>query len=152
MPKQYHVCLSPEQRATCEKLTRAKTASTRQRCHARILLLADQHAPTGSRTDAAISETVRTSPATVNRVRRRFAQAGLEAALYHRPQEKRKAPVLDGAGEAHLIAMVCGAPPTGHQRWTLQLLKAQLIEHGYTDTISHETVRRRLKKTNLSLG
>lgn len=152
MPKAYHVCLSSQQRITCETLLRAKTTSPRQRTHARILLLADRHAPAGSRTDGAIGETVRTSPATVARVRRRFAQAGLEAALFHRPQANRKQPILDGAGEAHLIAMVCSAPPAGHQRWSLHLLKDKLIEHGYTDTISHETVRQRLKKTNLSLG
>jgi Homeodomain-like domain len=152
MAKTYHVVLSPEERSVCEKLLRSKTASARRRTHARILLLADHNAPTGSRTDGAISETARTSLATVARVRRRFTQAGLAAALVHRPQENRKEPVLDGAGEAHLIAMVCSAPPAGHQRWTLHLLQAKLIEHGYTDTISHETVRQRLKKTNLSLG
>ena len=148
MPKTYHVRLAVEQRALCEKRLRSKTASARQRTHARILLLADQHDPAGSRTDGVISATAHTSLATVARVRRRFVQAGLEAALFHRPQERRKAPVLDGAGEAHLIAMVCSAPPQGYKRWTLHLLKDQLIEHGYTDTLSHETVRRRLKKTN----
>jgi hypothetical protein len=152
MPKAYHVGLAPEQRDSCEKLLRSKTASARQRTHARILLLADQNAPAGSRTDAAISATVRTSLATIARVRRRFAQAGLEAALVHRPQENRKEPALDGVAEAHLIAMVCSSPPAGHQRWTLHLLKDKLIEQGYADTVSHETVRQRLKKTNLSLG
>jgi len=148
MPKTYHVYLSAEQRDRCEKLLRAKTASTRQRTHARIVLLADRQAPAGSRTDGAISETARTSLATVARVRQRFAQAGLEAALFHRPQENRKEPALDGVAEAHLIAMVCSAPPAGRQRWTLHLLKERLIEQGYTDTVSHETVRQRLKKTN----
>ena len=152
MPKAYHVSLSAQERERCEQLLRSKTVSARQRAHARILLLADCHAPAGSRTDSAISETTRTSLATVARVRRRFAQAGLEAALFHKPQENRKEPVLDGAAEAHLIALVCGAPPAGYQRWTLHLLQDQLIEHGYTDSVSHETVRQRLKKTNLSLG
>jgi hypothetical protein len=152
MPKAYHVSLAPEQRDVCEKLLRSKSASARQRTHARILLLADRQAPAGSRTDSAISETVRTSLATVARVRRRFAQAGLEAALVHQPQENRREPVLDGAAEAHLVALVCGAPPAGHKRWTLHLLQDRLIAQGYTDSVSHETVRQRLKKTNLSLG
>jgi hypothetical protein len=152
MSKAYHVSLSAEQRDTCEKLLRAKTATPRQRPHARILLLADRQTPAGSQADGAIGATARTSVATVARVRRRFVEAGLEAALFHRPQANRKEPTLDGAGEAHLIAMVCSAPPAGHQRWTLHLLKDRLIEHGYTNMISHENVRRRLKKTNLSLG
>jgi Homeodomain-like domain len=152
MSKRYQVCLSDEQRGSCEKLLRSRTASARQRTHARILLLADQHAPAGSRTDGAISETARTSLATVARVRRRFVAGGLEAALLHQPQENRKEPALDGVAEAHLIALVCGAPPAGHQRWSLHLLKDRLIEQGYTNTVSHETVRQRLKKTNLSLG
>ena len=152
MPKAYQVFLDVEQRTVCERLLRSKTASARQRIHARILLLADGHAPTGGRTDGAISETVRASLATIARVRRRFVEVGLPAALFHKPQENRAAPALDGAAEAHLIALVCGAPPAGRQRWTLQLLKEHLIEHGYTDTVSHETVRQRLKKMNSSRG
>jgi hypothetical protein len=85
-------------------------------------------------------------------VRRRFACQGLEAALYHKPQENRKLRARDGGAEAHLIALVCGAPPQGHKRWSLHLLKDTLIQRGYTDTVSHETVRQTLKKTNLSLG
>lgn len=152
MAKTYHVLLSAPERQVCETLLRSRTASARQRTHARILLLADGHAPAGSRTDGAISETVRASLATIARVRRRFVAAGLQAALFHKPQENRAAPALDGAAEAHLIALVCGAPPAGRQRWTLHLLKDQLIEQGYTDTVSHETVRQRLKKMNSSRG
>ena len=152
MRPSYHVCLSPEQRDHCETVVRSRHRSARQRTHARILLLADTQAPAGRQPDAAISTAARTSRSTVGRVRRRFVEAGLEAALYHQPQEHRKAPVLDGAAEAHLIALVCGAPPEGYQRWSLQLLKDTLIEQGYTDTVSHETVRQRLKKMNLSRG
>ena len=152
MRQSYHVCLSPEQRDQCETVVRSRHSSTRQRTHARILLLADTQAPSGRQTDTAISTAVRTSLSTVGRVRRRFVEAGLEAALYHQPQANRKEPALDGAAEAHLIALVCGAPPTGHQRWSLHLLKETLIEQGYAESVSHETVRQRLKKTNLSLG
>jgi hypothetical protein len=152
MTKQYHVTLTATDRDRLLQVIKARSSSERQRTRARILLLADTTQPDGGAPDAVISQRARTSPATVERVRRRFAADGLEAALAHRPQLNRKEPVLDGEAEAHLIALVCGAPPDGQQRWTLQLLKDTLIERGYTATVSHETVRQRLKKMNLSLG
>jgi hypothetical protein len=152
MTRQYHVTLTPAERVRLQQVITARQSSQRQRTRARILLLADASQPDGAAADAVISRKARTSPATVGRVRRRFATAGLEAALSHQPQENRKEPALDGEAEAHLVALVCGAPPDGQQRWTLQLLKETLIERGYTDTVSHETVRQRLKKMNLSLG
>jgi hypothetical protein len=150
--KQYQVRLTPVERDRLQRLLQSRSSSPRERTRARILLLADASQPGGSTADGAISEQARTNPATVGRVRRRFATDGLAAALTHQPQAKRKEPALDGAAEAHLVALVCGAPPEGHQRWTLQLLKETMIERGYTDAVSHETVRHRLKKMNLSLG
>ena len=152
MTKQYHVTLTPAERDRLQRVITARQSSQRQRIRARILLLADAAQPDGAALDDVIRQKARTSLATVGRVRRRFAAGGLEAALAHRPQRNRKEPVLDGAAEAHLVALVCGAPPAGQQRWTLHLLKDTLIEGGYTDTVSHETVRQRLKKMNLSLG
>ncbi len=152
MTKQYHVTLTPAERDRLQRGITARQSSQRQRTHARILLLADAAQPDGTAPDAVISQKARTSPATVGSVRRRFATAGLEAALSHQPQLNRKEPALDGEAKAHLVALVCGAPPDGQQRWTLHLLKETLIEGGYTDTVSHETVRQRLNKMNLSLG
>ncbi len=152
MRKRYHVTLTPADRDHLQRVIKARQSSPRQRTRARILLLADTTQPDGGAPDDVVSQKARTSPATVERVRRRFATGGLEAALAHQPQLKRKEPVLDGAAEAHLVALVCGAPPEGQQRWTLHLLKDTLIEGGYTNTVSHETVRQRLKKMNLSLG
>jgi hypothetical protein len=152
MTKQYHVTLTPAERDRLQHVITARQSSQRQRNHYLIMLLADAVQPDGAVPDAVISQKARTSPATVGRVRRRFATAGLEAALSHQPQVNRKEPALDGEAEAHLVALVCGAPPDGQQRWTLQLLKETLIERGYADTVSHETVRQRLKKMNLSLG
>jgi homeodomain-containing protein len=146
------VTLTSAERDRLQRVIPARQSSQRQRTHARILLLADATQPDGAAPDAVISQKARTSLATVGRVRRRFAAAGLEAALSHKPQVNRKDPALDGAAEAHLVALVCGAPPDGQQRWTLHLLKETLIEGGYTDAVSHETVRQRLKKMNLSLG
>lgn len=79
-------------------------------------------------------------------------RGGLEAALHHKEQEKRKGRILDGAGEAHLITLVHSAPPDGHKCWGLHLLKDTLIEQRVVDTIPHEAVRQTLKKTRSSRG
>jgi Homeodomain-like domain len=153
--KQYHVKLDEAQRRLLEKVVNSNKSSIRQRTHARILLLADANQAGGACKDEVICEKARTSASTVVRVRQRFAQAGetgLEAALFHKPQEQRKARKLDGAGEAHLIALVCGAPPAGHKQWNLRLLRDKLVEMQVVDTISHEAVRTTLKKMNLSRG
>lgn len=146
MRKQYHVTLTPQQRNRLQQTVHSRRSSQRQRTHARILLLADTRQPSGAAPDAAICHAAHTSPSTVARVRRRFACHGLEPALDHKPQENRKPRALDGNAEAHLVALVCGAPPEGHKRWSLHLLKDTLIQRGYTNTVSHETVRQTLKK------
>ena len=89
---------------------------------------------------------------TVNRVRQRFCERGLAPSLRRKEQETRKERLLDGDSEAHLIALVCSAPPDGHKRWGLHLLKNTLIERRIVDTISHEAVRQALKKMNLNPG
>jgi len=150
--KQYHVLLDEAQRTRLEAAARSNKNSPRERTRARILLLADAAPAGGDAKDEVICQKVRTSASTVVRVRQRFAQAGVEAALSHKPQEKRKARKLDGAGEAHLIALVCSAPPAGHKQWGLHLLKDKLIEMQVVDSISHEAVRTTLKKMHLNRG
>jgi hypothetical protein len=150
--KQYHVLLDEEQRTHLEEAARSNKNSPRERTRARILLLADAAQEGGGDKDEVICQKVRTSISTVVRVRQRFAQQGLEGALSHKPQEKRKARKLDGVGEAHLLALVCSAPPEGRKQWSLHLLKDKLIAMQVVDTISHEAVRATLKKMNLSRG
>jgi transposase len=87
----------------------------------------------------------------VANVRQRLVEEGFTAALQPHPGGHR-ARKLDGDSEAHLIALACGQPPPGHQRWTLRLLADRLVALDYVDTISHETVRQTLKKTSLSRG
>ena len=146
--KKYTVALSGEDRLAVEKVARSYRRSERERLHARILL----QAAADDATDAEVAAELHTCVATVGRVRRHCAEEGWKAAVYRRPQGHRKARVLDGAGEAHLIAIACGAPPDGHKRWSLVLLKERLIEMRITDSISTETVRQTLKKTHLNLG
>jgi hypothetical protein len=150
--KQYIVALSEEQRQKVEIVARSYKHSERERKRARILLLADTHRQEGGLPDAAICEQLHVCDATVGQVRRRFAQEGVDAAVSHREQARRKARVLDGQAEAFLIATVCSAPPTGQKRWTLHLLADRLVQQGYVDAVSHETVRQTLKKMNLSPG
>ena len=151
-PKTHPVALVAQQRAELTRKSISQKQSARERRRARILLLADEAQEGGAVPDAAIAAQVKVCLATVGRVRQRFAQAKeqgqdeLHTALRHKEQDKRKPRLLDGEAKAHLIALVCSAPPDGHKRWGLHLLKEALIEQRITDTISHETVRQTLKK------
>ena len=150
--RKYDVALSEEQRKKVQIVARSYKHSERERKRANILLLSDTNREDGGLLDADICTQLKVCDATVGQVRRRFAQKGWEAALYRREQENRKPRALDGKAEAFLIATTCGAPPEGQKRWTLSLLQKSLIEAGYTDSVSHETVRQTLKKMNLSPG
>src|SRR5262249_62369776 len=90
------------------------------------------------------------SPRTIERVRQRFVEEGIESALLPRPTKRIYARALDGAQEAHLIALACSKPPEGKRRWTLRLLAERAVELGYAEALSHETVRRTLPKTSRS--
>ena len=152
MAKKYRVTLTDEERAELQRVIRAGKGSARALAHARILLKADQ-APGGPAwTDEAIAEAVEVSLPTIERVRQRCVEAGLGAALRPRPARAHKPRKLDGAQEAHLIALACSPPPTGREGWSLRLLADKLVELEVVADISHETVRRTLKKTNSSRG
>ena len=150
--KKYVVTLCDQQRQDLERVATANKRSLRERTRARILLLADTARPDGGHKDTDISKTVHTCVLTVGRIRRRFCQDGQEPAFKHKQQHNRKRRVLDGEAEAHLIALTCSTPPEGHKRWSLHLLQDRLIEQRIVDTVSHETVRQTLKKTNLNPG
>ena len=153
MPKKkYIVSLTPEERASLEKITTIGKTSAYKINHARILLLADTNYEEGGSIDQAIASTLNISVSTIERVRQRFVEESLEQALNRQPQSQRKPRRLDGEQEAHLIAITCSTPPSGCSRWTLRLLAEKLVELEEVESISHETVRQTLKKTNLSLG
>lgn len=151
--KKYKVTLTAEERQQLSDLIAAGRAAARKLAHARILLKADA-APGGPAwLDQAIAEAVEVSVATVERVRQRFVEQGLDAALSRKPRQRPgREPKLDGRGEARLIALACSAPPPGRKEWTLQLLADKLVELAVVDTVSDETVRRALKKTRSSRG
>jgi transposase len=146
MAKKYRVTLTPEERTELEAMISRGKADARKLAHARILLQADE-APGGpGRTDADIAAALDTSTRTIERVRQRFVEQGLESALSPQPTKRIYARALDGRQEAHLIALACSKPPDGKRRWTLRLLAERVVELGYAEAVSHETVRRTLKK------
>jgi len=145
--KKYHVRLTEAERQQLRVWSQSHHRSALERKRARILLLTDVNQEDGRLwADAQIAAQVKADDQTVSRVRQRFAERGLLASVQRKQQDRRKPRLLDGAGEAHLIALTCSAPPEGHARWSLHLLKETLIEQQITDTISHETVRQTLKK------
>lgn len=150
--KKHHVALSTEQRPQVEKLARSNKASIRERVRARILLAVDEEQPGGGQKDADAARLAGSNAVTVAFVRQRFVRRGLQATLHHREQVRRKARKLDGQAEAHLVALVCGAPPAGRKRWSLHLLADQMVAAGFCEALSHETVRQTLKKTRSSRG
>ena len=147
--KKYKVTLSADERQFLHDMIAAGKASALKLAYARILLKADASADGPAWTDVRIAEAVEVNRTTVEQVRQRFVEQGLEAALVRkkqdRPSRERK---LDGDGEARLIALACSQPPRGRAAWTLRLLADRLVELQVVDTISTETVRQALKKTN----
>jgi transposase len=149
----YKVTLTAEERQELQDLIAAGKAAAKKLMHARILLKADAADAGPAWPDDRIAEAIDVSAATVGRVRQRFVEEGLEAALVRkkqdRPSRERK---LDGRAEARLIALACSEPPDGRAAWTLQLLADKLVELKIVDSVCDETVRRVLKKTRSSRG
>lgn len=146
MAKQYIVCLTEEERSDLEDLVYKGKAAAHKRLHAHILLKADVSDAGEKRTDSAISEALGISTRTIERVRQRLVQEGLEAALSRAKPPRVRSRVLDGENEAHLIALACTDAPDGRSRWTLRLLGQRMVERGYVASVSHETIRQVLKK------
>ena len=146
--KRYVVTLTADERGQLEALTKAGKRSVRTVTRARVLLLADQGDGGPGWEDRRVAEALGCGHRTVERVRERFVTAGLDAALTHKAQDKpSRTPVLDGKAEARLVALACAATPDGRKAWTLRLLADKLVELEVVDAVSHETVRRVLKKT-----
>ena len=150
MNKKYRVRLTDEERNHLEKLVRKGKAHARKLLYARILLKADEDGP-ASWTDEKIADALEVSAATVARERRRYFEEGLEVALMPKKPGRPRRRVLDGRAEAHLIALASSNPPEGREHWPLRLLADRMVELGYVESLSYETVRRTLKKTTSSL-
>jgi len=150
--KKYRVSLAPEARAQLQALLTSGTAPARTLTHARILLKADETDGQPVWSNADIAQMLEVSEPTISRVRQRFATAGLDAALHRKPPARDWERKLDGAQEAHLIALSCSAAPAGRERWTLRLLAEKMVALGHVDAVSYETIRRTLKRGSSSPG
>jgi transposase len=152
MNRKYIVKLSDEQKQHLEKLITSGTSPARMLTRARILLKSDQSANGPNWPYEKIVEAYDVSEMLIRDVRKRFAEAGIEAALQRKKPAREYEHSLDGEAEAHLIALACSEPPEGQKRWTLRLLKKAMQERMYVETVSHETIRTTLKKRRLSHG
>jgi len=149
--KRYRVTLTDDDRAVLYRLIASGTAPARTLTHARILLKADEGEGGPAWSDTRIAEALDVDASTAGRVRTRFVREGRDVALRHRPLRATTSPTLTGADEAHLIALACGAPPTGRERWSVRLLAGEFVTVEGTG-VSRELVRRTLKKTRSSRG
>ena len=148
MVKRYRVTLTAEERSRLEQMIGSGKGAARKLAHARVLLKADEAAGGPGWGDGQIAEAVEVGLVTVARVRERFVEEGLEAALVPKPPARSYARKLDAAGEARLAALACTKPPEGRKRWTLTLLADRLVALGVAESLSYEAVRQALKKTS----
>jgi hypothetical protein len=152
--KRYRVTLERTERETLEQITRKGSHASQKVINALILLNCDEGEFNERLTPCGdVAEVLRISARKVERVKKRFVEESMEAALGGRQGRRatyvRKA---DGDFEAHLIALSCSKPPKGHAQWSLRLLAERVVELDYIDSVSYETVRRVLKKTRSNHG
>jgi hypothetical protein len=146
------VSLTEAERARLRTRTGSGVAPARILTRARILLKADQGEGGAAWADAAIAGALEVHSTTVARIRRQFVEQGLESALARKRPDRVYTRTLDGAAEAHLVAIACSNPPAGRERWTLRLLADELVRLEVVDAVSYETVRRTLQQTHSSRG
>lgn len=150
--KRYRVTLSiAEREFLINQINSGKYKNTRLR-RAQILLGSDESIEGKNLTDEQINISYGASISTIERTRQRFVEEGFEQALHGKPRPVNAKRKIDGRAESQLIALRCSDPPEGINKWTLRLLADQLVELGYVDSISHQSVSDTLKKHQLSLG
>lgn len=146
LAKKYIVRLTEKERSYLDRLIHKGQVSAHQRLHAEILLKADISDLGAHWTDQQISEAFDLSTRTIERVRERLVREGLASALNRAPPSRVRSRIIDGENEAHLIALACGEAPKGRSCWTLRLLGQRMVELGYVESVSYETIRQTLKK------
>jgi hypothetical protein len=152
MSPRYRVTLTKEERKELEHMTRRGKIHARRFIHARALLLCDAGEEGPAWPVADVAEALGVTSRAIEHLKKRFVEDGFEAALERKPREKPPREVIfDGAFEARLIALACSDAPEGHRRWTVRLLADKAVELKFAKTVSHMTVQRVLKKTNLNL-
>ena len=152
MRARYRVTLTVQERQELEALTKTAKTNAKRFLYARSLLLCDAGPYGLAWTVADTAEAMGVTPRTIEHLKKRFVEEGLDAALERRRREKPPREVIfDGAFEARLIALACSETPQGRRRWTVRLLAEKAVELSLAPSVSHMTVQRILKKTNLNL-
>jgi hypothetical protein len=147
MSPRYRVTLTEQERSELEILTRRGKTHARRFIHARALLLCDAGPHGPAWTVADVAEALGVTSRTIEHLKKRFVEAGIEAALERKPREKPPRDVIfDGAFEARVIALACSNAPEGYRRWTVRLLADKAVELNFAPSVSHMTVQRVLKK------
>jgi hypothetical protein len=150
MPR-YRVTLTALERQELEAMSKTGKTNARRFLYARALLLCDAGPHGTAWTVAATAEAMGVTTRTIEHLKKRFVEDGLAAALERKERESPREVIFDGAFEARLIALACSDAPEGRRRWTVRLLAEKAVELQLAPTVSHMTVQRLLKKTNLSL-
>ncbi len=151
--KKFTVTLTNDECAELKKISSKGKHRSRKNLNALILFGCDEGKHQEKRsTNEEISRVLNTSMRKIDRVKKRFVVDGFDIALNGRKGSRVYAKKADGDFEAHLVALSCSKPPKGFARWSLRLLADRVVELDYIDSISHESIRRILKKTNSSLG
>jgi len=148
LAKKYIVQLTEEEHTELKDVVHKGKVAAHKRLHAEILLKADISDLGDKWQDKQISHAFGVSIRTVERVRERLVKECLESALNRAKSNRTKSSIINGENEAHLIALACSDAPEGYGRWTLRLLGQHMVELGYVDSVSHETIRQTLKKMN----
>lgn len=154
MPKiKYRFSLTPEERSELEAIVAKGKHSSQKVLNALILLNYDEAAPEARNLgEQEIAKVLNISTMKINRVKQRFVEEGLDIALEGHKGKREHQRKADGDFEAHLVALSCSEPPDGYTRWSLRLLADKVVELEYIDSVSHETIRRVLKKTKSNPG
>lgn len=146
--KKYKITLTRDEIDELKALTQRGKCNARTLKNALILLNVDEGEYGRGKKDEEVADILQVTIRTIENIRKRFIVDGFEAALYGKPRQRTYERKVDGDAEARLVAMSCSEPPEGHATWSLRLLADKMVELQYVDSISHETVRRVLKKTN----
>jgi len=151
MANRYKITLTQAEREQLTALTRTSKTNAKKFAHARALLLCDAGEFGEHWKVADVADALGLTPRTIEHIKQRFVEEGIEAAIGRRPSSTPRKPTFDGVFEAHLVKLACSPAPTGFARWTLGLLAGKLVELQIVQSVSAMTVQRRLKKTNCTL-
>lgn len=152
MSPRYRVTLTPEERDELKALTRNGKTPAKKFIHARALLLCDASEDGPAWKVADVAEALGITSRTIEHLKKRFVEQGLEEALVRKPRTRRPRDIIfDGKFEAQLVALACSEAPKGYRRWTVRLLAEKAVELEYAKSVSHMTVQRVLKKMNVNL-